>query len=226
MKRISRVELNKNTKRADVYLDGRLAFSLPAGLALGKGLASGQELDDRQVESLAEACRAQRCYDDAARFLTYRPRSESEVRNHLAKRGFKPATVETVIGRLKALGLVDDAAFARFWSENRASFSPRSRSLTSQELKQKGVGADIVTDAVAVDDEESAYNAALIGLRRLPVANYPDFNRRLGNFLRRRGFNYEVISHTLERVWREFGSSPDRLGAGSPGTKSKGGLNI
>jgi SOS response regulatory protein OraA/RecX len=41
----------------------------------------------------------------------------------------------------------------------------------------------------------------------LPLADYQSFRRRLGEYLRRRGFNYEVINHTVERVWQELGNS-------------------
>ena len=42
----------------------------------------------------------------------------------------------------------------------------------------------------------------------LPKDDYQTFRRRLGEYLRRRGFGYEVIETTLERVWQERRGSP------------------
>ncbi len=113
------------------------------------------------------------------------------------------------MAKLREQGLVDDAVFAQFWKENRESFSPRSQRLTSLELRRKGVGSELIDQVfAAVDDGDSAYRAALGRVRRLPLSDYQGFRRRLGEYLRRRGFNYEVINHTVERVWQEQGSNP------------------
>ena len=99
---------------------------------------------------------------------------------------------------------MDDLAFAQFWRDNRQSFSPRSQRLTRSELRQKGVAEDIIDQVVAkVSDEESAYRAAQARARRLPRSDYQSFRRRLGEYLKRRGFGYGVIKPTVERVWQE-----------------------
>ncbi|MFC1903828.1 regulatory protein RecX, partial [Chloroflexota bacterium] len=101
-------------------------------------------------------------------------------------------------------GLIDDMAFARFWQDNRQSFSPRSKRLTGLELKQKGVVGDIIDQVVGgVDDSDSAYQSALRKTRHWSLSDYQHFRRRLGEYLRRRGFSYEVINSTVERVWQE-----------------------
>ena len=111
-----------------------------------------------------------------------------------------------VLARLKERGLVDDLAFAQFWKDNRESFRPRSQWLTRLELRQKGVSEEIIEQVAAqVDDETSAYRAALSKARRLPTADYDGFRRRLGQYLKRRGFGYGLIKPTVERVWQECG---------------------
>ena len=194
----------KAGKQVNVFLDGRLAFSLEAEVVVKQGLCVGQDLSDDQVEAVARAGRYGRCMSAANRFLGYRPRSEFELRERLHQRGFDEDTVKAVIARLKDLGLVDDVAFAQFWKENRQTFSPRSQWLTERELRSKGVPADIITEAGRdADDGDSAYRAALPRARRLHLSDYETFRRRLGEFLKRRGFNYEIIGHTVRRLWQE-----------------------
>ncbi len=192
-------------KRVNVYLDGRFAFSLEAEVVVREGLAVGQEVATDQIEALAKADNFQRCLNAATHYLSYRPRSEFELRERLYRRGFDGDSVGAVLARLKGQGLVDDVEFAQFWQENRQSFSPRSRSLTSLELRRKGVAEEIIGRVVsAVSDEDSAYRAALSKARRLPVSDCQSFRRRLGEYLRRRGFSYGVINNTVEQLWQEM----------------------
>lgn len=209
MRKITALRIGRGRgKRVNVFLDGRFAFSLEAEVAAKEGLQVGQELSVSQVEALTRSDHFQRCFNAASHYLGYRPRSEFEVRGRLQRRGFNGDCVEAVIASLEEQGLVDDVAFAQFWKENRESFSPRSQRLTKLELRQKGVLSDIIDQVVGdVDDGDSAYRAALGKTRRWSLSDYQSFRRRLGEYLKRRGFNYEVINYTVERVWRERGNS-------------------
>lgn len=193
-------------KRVNIFLDGKFAFGLEAEVAMKEDLEVGQELSDSQVAALTRSDQFHRCLNAAARYLSYRPRSEFELRDRLHRRGFDDSSLEAVIAKLKDQGLVDDAAFAQFWKDNRESFSPRSQWLTRLELRRKGVAEDTIDQVTdQVDDEESAYRAGLSKARRLPSSDYQRFCRRLGDYLKRRGFGYRVANHTVKRVWHELG---------------------
>ena len=194
----------KQGKRANVFLDGGFAFSLEAEVAIREGLQVGQELSANQIEALARSDCFHRCLNTAAHYLGYRPRSEFELRERLQRRGFDDDSVDSVLAKLKEQGLVDDMAFAQFWRDNRQSFSPRSQWLTKLELRRKGVAADIIDQVVdTVDNADSAYRAALNKARSLSPSDYQSFRRRLGEYLKRRGFGYGVINHTVEQIWQE-----------------------
>ena len=116
--------------------------------------------------------------------------------------------MDGAIARLRELGLVDDAAFARAWVEGRSRLSPRSRRLLRRELQAKGIEGEAAREAlVSQDDEDAALRAAgrrAAAMRGLP---YPEFRRRLGEFLRRRGFDSATVRHTADRLWRDAGGS-------------------
>jgi len=205
MGKITALRMNKGRGQlVSVYVDGSLAFSVGKAIAAREGLRPEQELSEDRIEALTRRDRYERCLAAATGYLALRPRSLSELKIRLKRHGFDAETLDSVTGTLKAQGLLDDAAFARFWTDNRQSFSPRSRRMTRIELQRKGVTRDIVDDAVsAIDDEESAYRAAAGRLRSLRNADYEQFLRRLGSYLARRGFGYDVIRRTVERAWKE-----------------------
>jgi len=207
VKRITAIRAGKGRrKRVNIFLDGGFAFSLEAEVAIREDLKVGQELSASQIGALARSDQFHRSLNAAAHYLGYRPRSEFELRQKLHQHGFDGDSVEAVLAKFKEQGLVDDMAFAQFWKDNRESFSPRSQRLTRLELRRKGVADDVIAQVVdAIDDDESAYRAALSKARSLPLSDYQSFRRRLGEYLKRRGFGYGVISHTVERVWQEQG---------------------
>ena len=207
MKMVTALRVGKGRqKRVNLFLDGKFVLSLEAEVVAEKKLHVGQELTETQVEALARAERFHCCLRAATRYLSYRLRSESELRGRLRQHGYDRDIVEAAVVRLKEQGLVDDAAFARFWKDNRQAFRPRSQRLTGLELRRKGVSREIIDQVVGdIEDDDSAYRAVLGRARKLNLSDYENFRSRLGGFLRRRGFGYEVIGHTLERVWRERG---------------------
>ena len=146
----------------------------------------------------------QRCLDIAYHYLTYRPRSEAEIKQHLHQHGFDGNVMEKTIAKLKEQNLVDDLAFAQFWKDNRLSFRPKSKRLIQRELRNKKVAAEIVKLVTRdLDDEDNAYKLGCGRMHVLAHLDYPDFHRRLSSYLSYRGFSYEVIRRTMARLWLE-----------------------
>ncbi len=206
MRKITALRMGKGRrKRVSVFLDGEFAFSLEAEVAVKEGLRVDQELTPERVKDIASADSYRRCYDAAALILSYRPRSEPELREKLTQKGFSGSSIDEVISRMKEQRLINDTDFAEFWKDNRDTFSPRSRWLTGQELRRKGVSEDIINQVVeSIDDAESAYRAARKKARNLPRYDYQSFRQRLGEHLQRRGFGYGVITDTVKRLWDEL----------------------
>src|SRR5882672_8501103 len=78
--------------------------------------------------------------DVALRYLAQRPRSENEVRRRLRRAELTDEAIDTVVAQLKQHHLVDDAAFAQYWVEQRQTFRPRGARLLRAELRSHGVG--------------------------------------------------------------------------------------
>ncbi len=146
----------------------------------------------------------QDCLDAAYYYLSYRPRSEGEIRQWLRKRGFTNEVTEEAIAKLRDQHLSDDFAFAQFWKDNRLSFRPKSRRSIEKELRDKKVASEIIEQVTNdIDDDQIAYKLASSRLPSLAHLDYQNFRRRLGSYLAYRGFSYGVISDTVARLWRE-----------------------
>ena len=193
----------RNPKRVNVYLDGAYAFPLDMAIVLKWGLKNGQQLSDLEISALTAADDVEKAYLRAVNLLSYRPRSVAEVRRNLQAKKTDPETIEAVVARLTQNGLLDDAAFARFWVENRSAFSPRSGRLMSYELRQKGVATGDIETALPSEDREGAREAAMRRARSLAALDYESFRKKLLPYLQRRGFGYETAAEAVNAAWQE-----------------------
>ncbi len=153
---------------------------------------------------MADRNSLQSCLDAAYRYLSYRPRSEEEIRQSLRRRGFTNEVIEKTIVKLREQNLSDDFAFAQFWAENRLSFRPKSKRLIRKELSERRVAADVIEQVTKdIDDKEIAYKLAIRRMPALAHLDYPDFYRRLSSYLAYRGFDHDVIRDTVAQLWQE-----------------------
>jgi regulatory protein len=200
------VAQKRNKERVNVYLDGEFAFGLAMIEALK--LHKGQSLDDDEINRLRALDEIEVAHEAALRFLSYRPRSIAEVRQKLHEKELADEAIEQAIERLKAVRLLDDEAFARYWVDNREQFDPRSARALKSELRRKGVSdGDIRATVESVDEESAAYRAAQSQARRYHGQDGQVFRKRLGDFLLRRGFNYAIVRQVVNRLWNEHAAS-------------------
>src|SRR5512147_1679196 len=203
MKKITAIEVQKRSpNRVNIHLDGEFAFGLARIVAAW--LRAGQELSDEKIEQLQADDARERAFQQAMLFLSYRARSESEIRQNLRKHEIPEPVIEQTLERLKQDGLANDHQFARAWVENRSTFRPRSRRMMAMELRQKGLNEEAVSSAVeTVDDEALAYEAAQKRAPRFKGLEWNEFRKKLSDFLARRGFSYSVIAPVVTRIWNE-----------------------
>jgi len=191
-------------RQACIRLDDGRSLHLSPALVAEAGLAVGQALPAARAEALLQAEGLRRGLERAYRLLRYRPRSQAEVEERLRRAGVQPTIIPQVVQRLHEQGMLDDAAFARFWRQDREQFRPRGRRGLLWELKRLGVAPEVAREAVAdLDETDSAYRAARALARRLSPEDAVAFRRRLGAGLHRRGFSGEVVRSVVERLWRE-----------------------
>lgn len=202
---VTKLEVQKkNKERVNVHLDGAYVFALD--IMAAAQLRRGQHLSDAEIAALQDDDTRKRAYLYGVRLLGSRPRSRSEIALKMRQKQYAPDVIESALTRLEQEGLVDDAEFARYWSENRTQFRPRSARALRFELRQKGVSSEDMDAAVAALDEDEAALAALQSRahtwQRLPE---DEAQRKAIALLARRGFSYEIA----QRAWKRHRSSEE-----------------
>ena len=196
-----------NPERVNLSIDGKFLLGISAELMLKLGLHIDQELSADELEQIKSEEIRQQAVERAINYLSFRPRSEAEVHRYLRKKETPPEIIEAVLERLKKLDYLNDRAFASFWVESREQHNPRGSQGLRSELRMKGIEREIVEEMVSDEnDTELALRAAqkkAALLLRTPAMDYNTFRNRLGGFLQRRGFSYDVVARTVRALWQE-----------------------
>lgn len=135
----------------------------------------------------------------AVRLLSYRDRSEAELRDRLAKKGFPGEILEGAMERLKESGVIDDRRLAEAFARNAAESGALGLRGVRASLMKRRVPRDVVEDSLSGVEEDPAGAAALVRKRMGRLAGLPaeTVRRRLRAFLSRRGFSLETIREAM-----------------------------
>ena len=149
----------------------------------------------------------------AFRFVSFRPRSEREIRNFLENklRTWKVAgnvSVTKALERLKEYGHVDDRKFAAWWMDQRSSFRPKGMQALKAELYKKGVPRSIVEDILSGENGESERFDEVAGARKviqkklITWAQKPQIEqkKKVYTFLAQRGFSSGTIGKIIDEM--------------------------
>lgn len=189
--------------RVHIHVDGRFLASVDAMTVALHGLKVGRIVEQGELDELERDAVITRLVDRSLHFLSFRPRSEAELRTYLRRQEATPEQTAAVLAELRRQNLVDDAAFAQFWRDSRDRFSPRGEGALRAELRAKGVDAEVVTSVMPDADEQDvlAMRAGERQVRTLRALAWPEFRTKLLGYLQRRGFRYEVANRTARELW-------------------------
>ncbi|MCV7178826.1 recombination regulator RecX [Mycolicibacterium sphagni] len=150
-----------------------------------------------QPQSTSET-REEQAHALCLRLLTARSRTRSELAGQLAKRGYPDDVAATVLNRLAAVGLVDDADFAEQWVRSRRARAGKGKRALAAELRTKGVDDELIAAALdGIDAGAERLRAEQLveqKLRREALTDADDTKvmRRLVGMLARRGYNQSM----------------------------------
>lgn len=200
------VAQQKNPNRVSVFIDGAFAFGVHVDLVVEFGLHKGQALDVAAQQQMVAADRVRAAREVAMNYLGYRARTAHEVQQKLLRIGFDADVAEDTVARLRDLGYLDDAAYARHYVEARFRNRGYGPSRLRGDLRRRGINAaliDTVLDEM-VDQDELLEAARRHAAKRWPrLAAEPDAYKRrkkMADYLVRRGFSYEVAGRVIDEL--------------------------
>ncbi len=138
-------------------------------------------------------------FNFALKYLSLRNRSTKEVYDYLIRKHFIEDSINPALQRLIEMKFLNDETFAEQWVESRQKYKNKSRLVLRMELKQKGINDSTIAQTInnAQEDLETAKIA--FEKKKKTLGNLPpeEFKKKMGGFLSRRGYSWEIISKLL-----------------------------
>jgi len=198
----------KKSDRFNVFLDEKFAFGIEGETLLGHNLKVGKILSEEEISKIIKKEQGTKLLDLATNFLSYRPRSEKEVRDYLIKKistreniKFSEAResplIDQVISKLKKYKYLDDLEFAKWHVAARTGLRPKGRTIIKLELKKKGISQEIIDQIPAVDETILAKIAIEKKIPRWQNLPSLEYKKKFYQYLASRGFDYDTIKETF-----------------------------
>jgi regulatory protein len=192
----------KNTDRYNVFVDDTYSFSAGSEDIIKYGIRVNTLLDDEKLQDLIYKCQYSKALDSALNFLSVRLRSAMEVIKKLKSLDYSDYVINLVMSRLTELDYVNDVKYCETWIEERARLRPAGKRKIIEELRNKGIASQVVSDVI----EQTSYNeldAALQILNKKMMSAPADGNdikayQKLYRYLISKGISFETARKALE----------------------------
>ena len=204
------IESARHAGRYVVHADGAPFATVSADIIERLGLRVGMALTEPQADGVRQESAVLAAYDRAVGMLAVQARSSRDLRRVLVRKGEDAHAVDGAIERLVALGLLDDAAYARQLARSKMVGQGASRRRVQQEMFKRGIGREQAAEAIeatvadeALDEEAIVERVARRKVQSLAGLDPVSRNRRLWSFLARRGYAVDDIRRVVARVTAE-----------------------
>ncbi|WP_276352426.1 regulatory protein RecX [Cohnella caldifontis] len=169
-------------------------------------LLKGRRLSAEEWEGLQREEAREEAYRAALMILERKARTSRELSEALKRKGFETDAIQSCIERLQARRMLDDSAYARRYTEQKATNQRKGRRLIRQELLQRGIAkeeADRALNALDTSVEQEAADA--LARKKWPQTKGDprERKRKLAAFLLRRGYPNSVVRSAVERAVAE-----------------------
>lgn len=206
----------RNKDRVNLFLDGKFAFSISLENLLKKNLKIDTNLSNDEITKLTTAESQQKYLDRVINFLSFRPRSEKEIRDYLAKKISRDSSVsfsqvqnstliEKIITKLKKYKYIDDMEFAKWWLASRSSSRPKGVHFIKMELSNKGVSRQTIENVLSRAPNQLKLAEKAIGkkLKIWKKLQLFEQKRKIYNYLASRGFEQDTIEDLFAKITKK-----------------------
>ena len=139
------------------------------------------------------------------RYLKFRDRSKKEIRDYLHSKKAPSEIIEKIISYCIDHNFINDERFAADWVHARSTYRLKSKKIIKLELIKKGIDPETIEKALGSQEESNESNdlnlaKKLVQLRinRYINASRQEIYQKLGGFLSRRGFSWEIVKQAID----------------------------
>lgn len=187
----------KDKTRCNIYIDGRFCCGLTLEATVKNRLKVGQTIDPVRLAEIQLESEKNTALDKALTHVSATRKTEKQVRDFLAGKGYLPAVVHYVIEKMRGYNFLNDSEYAEAYVEF-AGVKKGGR-LIKMELRAKGVAEEEIDAALQNLDGETQGQAASAILQKYMRHKTADKETlaKAFRYLMGKGFDYETARAAL-----------------------------
>lgn len=219
-----------NNERYNLYLDEKYAFSVDEAVLIKYQLSKGKVIEAFTIDEIVFDDEVRKAYNKAINFLSYRMRSEHEVKKKLQMSEFGESVILEAIRKLYEHGFLNDESFTKALVATQKKNSKKGPGAIRQELKKKGIEKDLQEEVLATYTEDEQLTIARTLTEKIIHQSQDKTPRQIKEkvqeALLRKGYNFTIISQAIasfelekeqeewediigsqgDKVWRKYSS--------------------
>lgn len=143
-------------------------------------------------------------FDLALNYLTFKTRTEKEIRDYLKKKKIRSDLIEETIGKLKEYNYINDQNYVKMYLDYNDSSQMYGKIRVANTLKKRGISdqdIEMINDYITPEKEEIYSKFHFSKVEKL-TKELPYIKRvnKIIRYLSSRGFNYETFSQLITKI--------------------------
>ena len=201
---ITKISTQKRKGRYNIFIDNEYAFSVSERTLAEKRLLKGTELSTEDIKEIKKAESDSHAIQLAMSYLSYQPRSVYEILEYLNKHEISQDASQAAVQNLIKLNYLNDNNFARLFIKNNLRVGKDGPRAVDRKLKQKGLAADVIQEALYEIEDEEWIDAGLrlvhSLIHQVGKLSYKDIKQKALTKLRAHGFDQELGELVIEKL--------------------------
>lgn len=202
---ITKIEVGKrNKERVNIYIDEEYAFSISAELIYKENIKVKDKIDVDSLKKLAYEDNYIKCKNTALKTIERTYKSEKELAQKLALKGYDDHIINRTINFMKEYNLLNDNNYATMYVKD------KSRNIGKKKIKysllQKGIDEEIIeSELEKINNDEVKAIVYEMALKKYKVFskrendNYK-LTQKLYRFLMGKGYDYDLIKDVVKSI--------------------------
>lgn len=192
------------SKKYRILLEDGFSFVLYKGEKDRYSLEEGMELSEELWLEIRNGILAKRAKKRAMHLLEKMDRTEKQLRDKLTENGYPSDLVDEAVEYVRSYHYIDDRRYAENYIRYRQE--SKSRILLKNELLRKGISSQIIDEAMEAEyhmDPRTLIDQWLKKKGYSSSEQDSEKERKIGQFLLRKGFSWEDIRSCMSRFEKE-----------------------
>ena len=187
----------KDKRRCNVYIDGRFCCGLTLETAVKNRLKVGQIVTPERLSQMQLESEKDTAFDKALTHLSATLKTEKQISDFLAKKGYLPAVIDYVLEKLRSYNFLNDREYAETYVQS--AVKRKGGRLIKMELRSKGIADESIENALSSLDEADELETAKTLLLKYMRGKTADVStlQKAYRHLMGKGFSYDVVKEAL-----------------------------